>query len=396
MAHILCLAPGAAGHVNPLLGVVSELSARGHRISFATTKDYAARVADAGAEPVVYQSVIEESWGDADPPDFTGEELIRLMQLGVTETETQLPVLEQALAGDEPDLVLYDGMQMLRWVGPFLGDHWGVPTVQSCPSLVSNQHWSMTDEHVEFDPEHPGFAEVLTRLGTLAAQRKASFDFGGLFDDSLSARHLVFLPREFQPAGETFDQRYHFVGPCLSQRSFQGEWEPPNSVRPRVFISLGTAYNRRPEFFRTCMDAFDGLPIHVVLAIGDQVDRAALGTVPTHVEVHQFVPQLSVLEQVDLFVTHAGMGSTMEGLHLGVPLLAVPQMAEQRVNADRIEALGLGRQLAPGEVTAESLLAAALAVLGDGAMAKRVAAYRKRSQAAGGAPVAADVVEELL
>ncbi|GAA2779832.1 macrolide family glycosyltransferase [Crossiella cryophila] len=396
MAHILCLAPGAAGHVNPLLGVVSELSARGHRITFATTKDYAARVADAGAEPVVYQSVIEESWADEDPPDFTGEEIIRLMGMGVAETETQLPVLEQALAGDEPDLVLYDGMQLMRWVGPFLGDRWGVPTVQSCPSLVSNQHWSMTDEHVEFDPAHPGFAEVLARLGALAAQRKASFDFGGLFDDSLSARNLVFLPREFQPAGETFDQRYHFVGPCLSQRSFQGEWEPPNSVRPRVFISLGTAYNRQPEFFRTCMDAFDGLPIHVVLAIGDQVDRAALGPAPTHVEVHRFVPQLSVLEQVDLFVTHAGMGSTMEGLHLGVPLLAVPQMAEQRVNADRIEALGLGRQLAPGEVTAESLLAAALAVLGDGAMAKRVAAYRKRSQAAGGAPVAADVVEELL
>lgn len=401
MAHILALAPGAAGHVNPLLGVVAELAERGHRVTFATTRNFAARVADAGAEPLVYHSAVEEQfereWNEQEePPDFSGDEIIRVMHLGADETETQLPVLEQALAGDEPDLVLYDGMMVLRWVGPFLGDRWGVPTVQSNPSLVSNDHWSITDQHMEFDPSHPGFIELLGRLEALAKQRGAKFDFGGLFDDSLSDRHLIFVPPEFQPAAETFDERYHFVGPCLGKRAYQGTWEPPNSVRPRVYVSLGTAYNRRPDFYRACIQAFAGLPIHVILATGDQVDPAALGPLPSHVEAHQHVPQLSVLEQVDLFITHAGMGSTQEALHLGVPLLAVPQMAEQRVNADRIEELGLGRQLAPEAVTPESLRATALAVLADGELTKRVAAYRKASQQAGGAGAAADVIEELL
>ncbi|MBP2471266.1 demethyllactenocin mycarosyltransferase [Crossiella equi] len=396
MAHILCLAPGAAGHVNPLLGLVTELTDRGHRVSFATTKDYAARVAHAGAEAVVYHSAVEESWTADNPPDFTGDALVEILGWGVTETETQLPVLEQAFAGDQPDLVVYDGMQLLRWVGPLLAQRWGVPSVQTCPSLVSNEHWSMTDEFVSFDPTHPGLAALFGRLGALVAQREAGFEVSRLFDDSLAARSLVFLPREFQPEGQTFDDRYRFVGPCLTARAFQGEWEPPNSVRPRVFISLGTAYNHRPEFYRACLEAFAGLAIHVVLALGDRVCREALGPVPANVELHESVPQLSVLEQVDLFITHAGMGSTMEGLHLGVPLLAVPQMAEQRANAARVQALGLGRQLAPEAVTAASLREAALSVLVDAELSLRVADYRKRSQAAGGAAAAADTIEELL
>lgn len=53
------------------------------------------------------------------------------------------------------------------------------------------------------------------------------------------------------------------------------------------------------------------------------------------------MPHLTVLEQADAFVTHAGMGGSSEGLYTGVPMIAVPQAAEQFMNADRLVGLGV-------------------------------------------------------
>lgn len=128
----------------------------------------------------------------------------------------------------------------------------------------------------------------------------------------------------------------------LADRAFQGDWAPPGTGLPVMLVSLGTAYNVRADFYRMIIESAHERPWHVVLAIGDQVDAEDLGSVPDNVEVLQQVPQLAVLRQARAFVTHAGMGGTMEALHEGVPLVAVPQTAEQRANADRIAELRLG------------------------------------------------------
>jgi MGT family glycosyltransferase len=133
----------------------------------------------------------------------------------------------------------------------------------------------------------------------------------------------------------------------------------------------------------------------VVLAIGG-VDPQTLGTVPPNVEVHQQVPQLAVLRQARAFVTHAGMGGTMEGLHFEVPMVAIPQMAEQRANADRIAELGLGTVLPPDRVTADTLWNAVEDVAGDEHVRERLAWMRREMTAAGGVRAAADAVERVL
>jgi MGT family glycosyltransferase len=103
-----------------------------------------------------------------------------------------------------------------------------------------------------------------------------------------------------------------------------------------------------------------------------------------------------VLAQADAFVTHAGMGGTMEALHYGVPLVAVPQMAEQRVNAAQIERLRLGVHLPRETVTAEALREAVLRVSSDRDIRAAVADMRREIAAAGGAGAAADLIERAL
>jgi MGT family glycosyltransferase len=162
-----------------------------------------------------------------------------------------------------------------------------------------------------------------------------------------------------------------------------------------ALVSLGTAYNDRPGFYRTVVRSAADRPWQVVLATGG-MDREALGALPANVEVHRQVPQLAVLRHARAFVTHAGMGGTMEGLHFQVPMVAIPQMAEQRANADRIAELGLGTVLPPDRVTADTLWKAVEDVAGDEQVKERLAWMRREMTAAGGIPAAADAVERIL
>ena len=78
------------------------------------------------------------------------------------------------------------------------------------------------------------------------------------------------------------------------------------------------------------------------------------------------------------------MNSTMEALAHAVPLVVVPQQSEQRVTADRVVELGLGRRLDPDDITSESLLEAAGALVSEPGVAERVAAMQKATLAGGG------------
>ena len=130
-----------------------------------------------------------------------------------------------------------------------------------------------------------------------------------------------------------------------------------------------------------------------MLQIGRHVDEDALGEIPDGVEVHRWVPQLAILRQADLFVTHAGMGGSSEGLLTATPMIAVPQDVDQLVNADTLVGLGVARRIETADATAERLVAAASALLDDPEVAARLAELAHQARAEGGTVRAADLLE---
>lgn len=124
-----------------------------------------------------------------------------------------------------------------------------------------------------------------------------------------------------------------------------------------LFISLGTIFTNHPKFYRTCIEAFGDGSWQVAMTVGE-VDTAALGPLPSTVDIRPRFPQLAVLRHAAAFVSHSGMNSTMEALYHGVPLITFPQVPEQVANTVRIQELGLGERLDAGTVTAEELRAA--------------------------------------
>ena len=207
------------------------------------------------------------------------------------------------------------------------------------------------------------------------------------------ALNIVFMPRIFQPAEETFDERFVFVGPSILPRKDVPAF-PLDRLegQPTLFISLGTAFNNRPDFFKLCLLAFGQQPWQVVLAHGKRIDEAALGAVPQNFLLAPYVPQLEVLQQTSVFVTHGGMNSVMESLYFGVPVVVVPQIIEQEKTAQRCAELGLGLALDPNDLTAEKLRAAVEQVHHTPSFRERVFAMLQTVRAAGGYQRAVDAI----
>ncbi|MFG3015358.1 macrolide-inactivating glycosyltransferase [Streptomyces cinerochromogenes] len=388
-AHIAMFSIAAHGHVNPGIEVIRELVARGHRVTYAIPPALADKVAATGAEPVLYTSTLPGP--DADPEAW-GTTLLDNVEPFLDDAIQALPQLVEAYAGDTPDLVLHD---IASYPARVLAHRWGVPAISLSPNLVA---WEGYEEEVA-EPmwREPRQTErgraYYARFEAWLAENGITRDpdsFAGRPD-----RSLVLIPKALQPHADRVDERVHtFVGACQGDRADQGDWQRPADAEKVVLVSLGSAFTKQPDFYRECVRAFADLPgWHVVLQVGRHVTRAELGDVPDRVEVHHWVPQLAILRQADLFVTHAGAGGSQEGLATATPMIAVPQAVDQFGNADMLQSLGVARHLPAEEATADRLREAALALVDDPEVARRLKEVQTQMAQEGGTRRAADLIE---
>lgn len=380
-SHIAFMAAPAHGHVNPSLGLVAELVDRGHRVTFPTTREFAPQIADAGAAPVLYETTLPSAENEARWP----EDQTSTARMFLRETASALARVEAAYEHDRPDVIVFD--------------------TTALQALILSRRWSVP--HVQILATHVWCPELEERFGSMSAAERETIagefdeflsrqDVGLSFPDlALPERGLVTIARRFQYGSGTLPDCYTFVGPMLSERGAQAEWQPPDD-RPVLLISMGSAYNEQLELYRECLRAFADLDWHVVLATGGFVAREELGEIPANVDVRPWVPQLRILSRADAFITHAGMGGTMEALRHAVPLIAIPQAGDQFPNAERIAELGLGERLPREDVTVERLREALFRVSGDGEVRRALRDMQEAILAAGGSGAGADLVEGLL
>ncbi|UED87636.1 macrolide family glycosyltransferase [Streptomyces profundus] len=385
-AHIAMVGIPAVSHVLPSLAVIRELVARGHRVTYANDPAVVELVESTGATFVPVRStlpVTDNRW----PEDAIGA-----MGVFLEDAIQALPQLRAAYDPDPADLYLYD---IGAYGARVLAESQGRRLLQLSPTYVA---WQGYEEEVAAQLwQLPGADAYRARFtGWLAETGATTTDLDAF--SGRPPRALALVPSVMQPnLDRVDDQVVTFVGPCFGDRAGDGDWTRPADAERVLLVSLGSAFTRLPEFYRRCLAAFGDLPgWHVVLQIGKYTDPEELGTIPANVETHSWVPQLRVLEQADAFVTHAGMGGSGEGLFTGVPMIAVPQAAEQFANADRLVDLGVARRLDTEEATADRLREALLALTGDPTVARRSAELRARALAEGGTARAADLVEETL
>lgn len=377
--HVAIFNCAEQGHVNPTLGLVKALVARGYRVSYTTSPEFSSLVASCGATPVLFEPTFTKEQPRPEEMGYVVRELAREAQA------TCRPLLA-AFENDRPDIIAYGP---LSWLGKIFAHLWQVPAISLNPTHVSYQ--GQSEEWLGLSGEEWPCIPILEKM---LHDNNLNVDLRAI----LAARDtaIAFIPRSFQEKPDTIPPGVTFVGPEIRPLAAQPGWRLKTAGRPVVVISLGSVYTHQTAFFRTCIQAFTNSEWHVVMAIGRYVDSAQLGELPANIEIHRQIPQLDVLQAASLFITHAGMNSLMEAVYFGVPMIAVPQQAEQRLNARRIQALGIGKYLPRETLSATSLLMASQEISADPACQRNLAVLQQEISQAGGASAAVDVFDRIM
>jgi MGT family glycosyltransferase len=160
---------------------------------------------------------------------------------------------------------------------------------------------------------------------------------------------------------------------------------------------MGTILNGRVDVFRTIVAALaKHKDVQLVLSIGNQIDPKQIGRVPSNTIIVQRAPQLDLLKQASVCITHAGLNTVLESLAQGVPQVAVPVTFDQPGVAARIADKQTGVVTSLDKLTPDHLSSLLTEVLTNPGYRKNAKRLQKAIAEANGLSVAADLVEESL
>ena len=374
------------GRVNPTLPVVAELVRRGHAVTYHTSPAFSAEIAATGATVHLYPG------GDQPLPDPPTP--LTLLEGLARTTERVLPTVLTDLRGVRPDLIVHDAA--CPW-GAIAARELDVPAAASYTTFAFNSQvpsptrgsWNL----LAAAAGRPGILQGYLRSRWQLHRR---FNTRGLplldLGNIRQPLNLVYTSPAFQLGAAGFDQSFRFVGPSLGARPTDPSFPADQLQDPILYASLGTVFSADPQLLHTFATALAPLGGTVIISTG-QTDPAALGPLPANVLTRRFVPQPQVLARAALFITHGGMNSVNEALYAGVPMLVVPQGADQPLVASRVVALGAGLSTRTEDVSVQAVRALAQRLLGEPRFRVAASTLQAAQRQAGGYRRAADELE---
>ncbi|MFD5635989.1 glycosyltransferase [Streptomyces sp. NPDC127077] len=413
MSGFLFVVPPLVGHINPAVGVADLLLARGHRVAWACADPALVGRLAGGRSPVFPCAGPVPGVGEARrPPDLRGPEALKFLWEWylLPLAEAMAPGVRAAVETFRPDVVVADQQ---AFAGGLIAERAGLPWATSATTSA------------EFADPLAGLPRVTEWLAErLAGLRRSIGDPAGDSDPRFSP-HLVLAFSTVELAGPSAAARggpIRWVGPSITARpaaaGFPWDWLDPG--RATVLVTLGTANaDAGGRFLAVCREALRARADRVQGVVVDPGNtlgadaaasrgaipspggtRAPYGAPPSSghdkdLLVLPSIPQLALLERVDAVVCHAGHNTVCEALWHGVPLVVAPIRDDQPVVAGQVVDAGAGVRVRFGRVTAARLGAALDVVLhepGHRAAAERIGTTFR---AAGGAPAAADSLEQL-
>ncbi|MGI8807422.1 MAG: glycosyltransferase [Acidimicrobiales bacterium] len=350
--RVLCTCVPGHGHFHPMVPIARALKARGHEVAFATAERFCPRVAQAGFQafpaglapgPMVERTLALP--GVAAPgPEDAGR--FGAQMFAAVAGPAKVPDLVAVVADWKPHLLVHD---VTDFAGPVAAARAGIP----CAAHSLGPMFPIDLYRLGAKLMAPVWRETAATPGPYGGM------FGTVYLDicppslqSPDLRATGAVVRPLQPV--PFD--------AVGGESLPA-WVDRPADRPTVYVTLGTVDNDAPGVTEAAVEGLRDEPLTVIASVGPNRDPAELGPQPDNVHVERYVPQSLMLPHCDAVVTHGGSGTMLAALAHGLPLLLLPQGANQFWNADRCAALGVGVRLVPGEVDAGSVRRAVRALL---------------------------------
>ena len=158
--------------------------------------------------------------------------------------------------------------------------------------------------------------------------------------------NLVLSHEKIEAERSQLGENTLYIGPSFSKRKDIEAGDFPfdklDKTKYKVYVSLGTIFNNKPQIFRKIMNALDNDVYQVIISGGGAFKTLQKGKVPANCLLFESVPQVDLLPEIDLFITHGGNNSTNEALKAGKPLVVLPVGGEQNDNRQKIEHIQAG------------------------------------------------------
>jgi UDP:flavonoid glycosyltransferase YjiC (YdhE family) len=353
--RVLLATPAGLGHIHPMVPLARAIVARGHDVLWAAPADGVDRVertgiraVATGAAGLTHPADVRRRYPELDalPPAEMPDVMFAKM-FGAIAAPSMLADLVPMALEWRPELVVADAAE---FAGHIVAAELGVPSVTKGfgPLLPSGgwrppaRRWRTYGVRGDWNPGRTG---VPTTPCTSTSTRPSSSPGR----------------RPTSPA----------VSCCVPSATTGGSWTSTplplpdaRSDAPLVYVTMGTVFND-PAPLRVVLGALDELDVRALVTVGPRADPAIVGSQPAHVRVERYVPQTLVLPHCDVVVSHAGSGTVLATLTLGLPQLCLPQGADQFLNAAAVSSSGAGISLMPDEVAADAIRDAIARLLGN-------------------------------
>ncbi len=375
MGRFLFVGGDAGGDVPPVLAVVAELASRGHDVDYLPVPWMPRQIGDArladslrqraraaGARPVSY-----DAWEPTPPGEHSTPPLAELAAfdnvLAWSFYAAMAPSIAQAvehlLAIESYDAVAID---MGATLAAAACEAHGVPYVILVHTIPISRWWPgrpcpgtgrrLTGDRVEDERLSnvmdglidatwlEGFNRVRSQLGLHALGRVSEVE-------DRAAVVLVMTEAEFDHGSQGAPANYRYVGSCVpvdeSDDTALQVLDGLDDDRPVVVMSPTTtslATGQIP-FIRASIEALASLPVSGVITVGRSLDPSRFAGAD-NVTIAGHVPHGALLRRASVMITHCGHGTVMTALRFGVPLIGLPDFADQRDIAARIADHGVG------------------------------------------------------
>jgi MGT family glycosyltransferase len=421
MATIVFFPEGAYGPTNNCVGVGQVLRDRGHRVVFVVEESFAGTLEAQGFEerlmrlgpPPEVEEQAGQFWKDfirETAPVFhkpTIEQLAEFIEPtfralcdGSRYVDDRLREIFDEL---QPDVIVEDNVVCFPAI-----QHSGRPwaRIVSCNPLElkdaelpppfgglpidDRSAWSgYRDEYRRVTEEmQAGFSEFCTERGAQPLPE------GEMIHES-PWLNLYLYPREVDyPRSRALGPTWHNLE--SSVRTTDAEWKPPSELAERdgalIYVSLGSLGSGDVPLMKSLVEALADTPHRYVVSKGPQHAEYELAD---NMWGEEFLPQVSLLPDVDLVITHGGNNTTTECLHFGKPMVLLPIFWDQHDNAQRIDETGFGVRLPTYSFGARDLPEAIDRLLADRGLGARLSQVADRLQASPGNERAAELIERV-
>jgi UDP:flavonoid glycosyltransferase YjiC (YdhE family) len=383
--RVLVTSPAGLGHIHPMVPLAQALVARGHDVRWAVPPVGVAHVERTGMtavaagprQPIWPADVMARypelrTLDPIDRPDVMFGKLF-----GAMAAPHVLADLTTLVDEWQPALVVADAAD---FAGHIIAAELGVPSVtKAFGPLLPEKRVARAAEEVA----------PLWRERGLEPR-----PYGGAFDHL----YIDIYPPELQVEPAAHVGRRQPMRPLANDGELTGADALPlpdaRPDAPLVYVTMGTVFND-PGPLVTVLDGLADLEVRVLATVGPEADPAVVGPRPPHVRVEQYVPQTHVLPHCNVIVSHAGSGTVLGALRLGLPQLCVPQGADQFQNAKAVAAAGVGLSLLPRDATVEAVTDAVARLLGDQSFRNAAEAVRESIAAMPSPDDVAEVLESL-